>query len=130
KLKADDLIRAVDRMLNSRVSLVGYGTLKQMQPYDLIDRAIHLNDLPDACKVPLSVPLSGLPEATYVTVVSEDDPFKAKISKLNSGLRIASEKKYGEFCTIGGTVVDAGSRYEALFPSGTSHFLEKLAFTV
>ncbi|KRY36080.1 Mitochondrial-processing peptidase subunit alpha [Trichinella spiralis] len=89
----------------------------------------HLNDLPDACKVPLSVPLSGLPEATYVTVVSEDDPFKAKISKLNSGLRIASEKKYGEFCTIGGTVVDAGSRYEALFPSGTSHFLEKLAFT-
>ncbi|KRZ93717.1 Mitochondrial-processing peptidase subunit alpha [Trichinella sp. T8] len=88
----------------------------------------HLNDLPDACKVPLSVPLSGLPEATYVTVVSEDDPFKAKISKLNSGLRIASEKKYGEFCTIG-AVVDAGSRYEALFPSGTSHFLEKLAFT-
>ncbi|KRY86134.1 Mitochondrial-processing peptidase subunit alpha [Trichinella pseudospiralis] len=88
----------------------------------------HLNDLPDACKVPLSVPLSGLPEASYVTVVSEEDPFKAEITKFNSGLRIASERKYGEFCTIG-AVVDAGSRYEALFPSGTSHFLEKLAFT-
>ncbi|KRX42918.1 Mitochondrial-processing peptidase subunit alpha [Trichinella murrelli] len=45
KLKADDLIRAVDRMLNSRVSLVGYGTLKQMQAYDLIDRAIVNRDL-------------------------------------------------------------------------------------
>ncbi|KRX20317.1 Mitochondrial-processing peptidase subunit alpha [Trichinella nelsoni] len=45
KLKANDLIRAVDRMLNSRVSLVGYGTLKQMQAYDLIDRAIVNRDL-------------------------------------------------------------------------------------
>ena len=33
------------------------------------------------------------------------------------------------FCILA-VVIDSGSRYEVNFPSGISHFLEKLAFSV
>lgn len=46
-----------------------------------------------------------------------------------NGLRVASENRFGEFCTVG-VVIDSGSRYEVAYPSGISHFLEKLAFNV
>lgn len=42
---------------------------------------------------------------------------------------MASENRFGEFCTVG-VVIDSGSRYEVAYPSGISHFLEKLAFNV
>lgn len=69
-----------------------------------------------------------------------------RVTTLSNGLRIASENRYGQFCTIGGendslksvlgnyiaflVVVDSGCRYEVAYPSGVSHFLEKLAFHV
>ena len=56
---------------------------------------------------------------------------------------MASEQKFGQFCTVG-VAIDSGSRYasgsalvyiikdlcryEVAFPSGISHYLEKLAF--
>ena len=46
---------------------------------------------------------------------------------LENGVRVASEPKYGQFCTVG-VCIDSGSRYEVAYPSGVSHFLEKLAF--
>lgn len=46
---------------------------------------------------------------------------------MENGLRIASENKFGQFCTVG-VLIDSGSRYEVAYPSGISHFLEKLAF--
>ena len=50
-----------------------------------------------------------------------------QVTVLSNGLRVASQPKFGQFCTIGVTI-DSGSRYEVSFPSGISHFLEKLAF--
>lgn len=40
---------------------------------------------------------------------------------------MASENRFGQFCTVG-VVIDSGPRYEVAYPSGISHFLEKLAF--
>ena len=52
-----------------------------------------------------------------------------QVTVLDNGLRVASENKFGEFCTVG-VLVDSGSRYEVNYPSGINHFLEKLAFCV
>jgi len=49
------------------------------------------------------------------------------VSRLPNGLRVASEPKFGKFCTVG-VAIDSGSRYEVAFPSGVSHFIDKLAF--
>lgn len=79
--------------------------------------------------VPLSESLPGLPGASYAEVPKNADPYETKISTLENGLRVATAPHFGEFCTIG-VLIDAGSRYEAGFPNGVSHFLEKLAFNV
>ena len=50
------------------------------------------------------------------------------MTTLSNGLRVASQKKFGQFCTVG-VAIDSGSRYESLYPSGVSHFIEKLAFS-
>ena len=50
-----------------------------------------------------------------------------QVTTLSNGLRVATEAKFGQFCTVG-VVIDSGSRYEVAHPSGISHFLEKLAF--
>jgi hypothetical protein len=55
--------------------------------------------------------------------------FDTHVSKLENGLRVASEKLFGEFCTVG-VIIDAGPRYESSFINGTTHFLEKLSFNV
>ena len=49
------------------------------------------------------------------------------VSRLPNGLRVASEPKFGKFCTVG-VAIDCGSRYEVAYPSGISHFIDKLAF--
>uniref|UniRef100_A0A914WZ74 Mitochondrial-processing peptidase subunit alpha n=1 Tax=Plectus sambesii TaxID=2011161 RepID=A0A914WZ74_9BILA len=77
-------------------------------------------------KIPLSQELPGLPKAVY-TRAPDTDPFATQITTLDNGLRIATEAHFGEYCTIG-VAIDAGSRYEIAYPSGISHFLEKLAF--
>ncbi|KAG8319691.1 hypothetical protein J6590_086315 [Homalodisca vitripennis] len=73
----------------------------------------------------LSTPLPGLPLAKYAS--HKEDNQSTQITVLPSGLKIASENRFGQFCTVG-VVIDSGSRYEVAFPSGISHFLEKLAF--
>uniref|UniRef100_A0A915P595 Alpha-MPP n=1 Tax=Meloidogyne floridensis TaxID=298350 RepID=A0A915P595_9BILA len=59
-------------------------------------------------------------------------------SVLDTGLRVASHSAYGQFCTIGGQLLNnhtilvaiaAGSRFEVYYPPGTSHFVEKLSFS-
>lgn len=49
------------------------------------------------------------------------------MTTLSNGLRVASENRFGQFCTIG-VVIDSGPRYEVAYPSGISHIIEKLAF--
>jgi len=77
---------------------------------------------PGAC---LSQPLPGLPSPTYISASKFNED--TKITVLDNGIRVASEKKFGQFCTVG-VAIDSGSRYEVAFPSGISHYLEKLAF--
>ncbi|XP_030382023.1 mitochondrial-processing peptidase subunit alpha [Scaptodrosophila lebanonensis] len=74
---------------------------------------------------PLTEPLPDLPEAIYAKPMAESAA--TKVTTLINGLRIASEPRYGQFCTVG-LVLDSGPRYEVAYPSGVSHFLEKLAF--
>jgi len=72
----------------------------------------------------LSQPLPGLPQATYAT---SNNSSEARVTVLENGVRVASEQRFGQFCTVG-VAIDSGSRYEVAFPSGISHYLEKLAF--
>jgi processing peptidase subunit alpha len=86
----------------------------------------------------------------------KDQHHITQVTTLNNGLQVASENRFGQFCTVGGkhdlcskllykvitvitlylisrfftVVIDSGSRYEVAYPSGISHFLEKLAFNV
>lgn len=66
-----------------------------------------------------------MPEVEYARVKKEPD--ETKVTTLSNGLRVASENRFGQFCTIG-VVIESGSRFEIAYPSGMSHFLEKLAF--
>ncbi|XP_055343277.1 mitochondrial-processing peptidase subunit alpha-like [Paramacrobiotus metropolitanus] len=77
-------------------------------------------------EVPLSEALPGFPKPSFA-VVNERVQNQTRVTTLSNGLRVASQPKFGQFCTIG-TVIDAGSRYEVAYPSGISHFLEKVAF--
>ncbi|KFM72414.1 Mitochondrial-processing peptidase subunit alpha, partial [Stegodyphus mimosarum] len=73
----------------------------------------------------LSEPLPSAPKPIYAT--SENLNSETKVETLSNGLRVASQNKFGQSCTVG-VVIDSGSRYEVAYPSGISHFLEKLAF--
>ncbi|XP_072908421.1 mitochondrial-processing peptidase subunit alpha [Hemitrygon akajei] len=77
--------------------------------------------------IPLSTPLPNVPKPNYATA-GDHDKHETRITVLENGLRVASQDKFGQFCTVG-VLVNAGSRHEVKFPSGISHFLEKLAFS-
>ncbi|GAB1869375.1 Mitochondrial-processing peptidase subunit alpha [Camponotus japonicus] len=74
---------------------------------------------------PLTESIPNLPKPIYSTAKEEHQV--TKITVLPNGLKVASENRFGQFCTIG-VLIDSGPRYEAAYPSGISHFLEKLAF--
>jgi len=48
----------------------------------------------------MSEPLPGLPLIKYANV--EHFHTETKVTTLENGLRVASEKNYGQFCTVGG----------------------------
>ncbi|CAH1643539.1 unnamed protein product [Spodoptera littoralis] len=74
---------------------------------------------------PLSEPMPNLPPVAYAS--AETDDALTEVTVLSNGLRVASEKKFGQFCTAG-VVIDSGPRYEVAYPNGICHFLEKLSF--
>ncbi|XP_013106169.1 mitochondrial-processing peptidase subunit alpha [Stomoxys calcitrans] len=74
---------------------------------------------------PLTHPLPNLANVEYAKPLEESSA--TKVTVLPNGLRVASEPRFGQFCTVG-LVIDSGPRYEVAYPSGVSHFLEKLAF--
>lgn len=76
---------------------------------------------------PLTDPLPGSENVKYATVTSTRAG--SQVTTLPNGLRVASEQRFGQFCTVG-VVIDSGPRFEVAYPSGVSHFLEKLAFHV
>lgn len=51
-------------------------------------------------KVPLSESVTGLPKPIYAS--SSDIVHETKVTTLENGLRVASEPKFGNFCTVGG----------------------------
>ncbi|XP_057404581.1 mitochondrial-processing peptidase subunit alpha isoform X1 [Balaenoptera acutorostrata] len=77
--------------------------------------------------VPLSSPLPGVPKPVFATADGQEK-FETKVTTLENGLRVASQNKFGQFCTVG-ILINSGSRYEAKYLSGIAHFLEKLAFS-
>ncbi|XP_019612332.2 mitochondrial-processing peptidase subunit alpha [Rhinolophus sinicus] len=77
--------------------------------------------------IPLSCPLPGVPKPVFATVDGQEK-FETKVTTLENGLRVASQNKFGQFCTVG-ILINSGSRYEAKYLSGIAHFLEKLAFS-
>ncbi|XP_036332116.1 mitochondrial-processing peptidase subunit alpha [Rhagoletis pomonella] len=74
---------------------------------------------------PLTDAIPNLPEVEYARPLAESS--LTQVTTLANGLRVASEPRFGQFCTVG-LVIDSGPRYEVTYPSGVSHFLEKLAF--
>jgi len=50
-----------------------------------------------------------------------------QVTRLPSGLRVASQKTTDETITVG-VWIDAGSRFETKENNGTAHFLEHMAF--
>uniref|UniRef100_A0A2M4BJD2 Mitochondrial-processing peptidase subunit alpha n=1 Tax=Anopheles marajoara TaxID=58244 RepID=A0A2M4BJD2_9DIPT len=74
---------------------------------------------------PLSQPIPDLPPVEYARPGDQNNA--TQVTRLSNGLRVASENRFGQFCTVG-VVIDSGPRYELAYPSGISHFLEKLAF--
>lgn len=49
---------------------------------------------------PLTHPLPGLPTPIYAT--SKDKHHFTQVTTLSNGLQVASENRFGQFCTIGG----------------------------
>ena len=54
----------------------------------------------DITTVPLSKAPPGFPAPKYATV--DKQKHETKVTTLDNGLRVASENKYGQFCTVGG----------------------------
>lgn len=52
---------------------------------------------------PLSEPILNLPKPIYSTAKEEDQT--TQISVLSNGLRVASENRFGKFCTVGGKFI-------------------------
>ncbi|KPP61235.1 mitochondrial-processing peptidase subunit alpha-like, partial [Scleropages formosus] len=77
--------------------------------------------------VSLSTPLPGIPKPVFASVNGQEK-YETKITTLENGLTVASQNKFGQFCTVG-VLINSGSRHEAKYPSGIAHFLEKLAFS-
>uniref|UniRef100_A0AAQ5YBC0 Mitochondrial-processing peptidase subunit alpha n=1 Tax=Amphiprion ocellaris TaxID=80972 RepID=A0AAQ5YBC0_AMPOC len=77
--------------------------------------------------ISLSTPLPGIPKPVFASVDGQEK-YETKITTLENGLKVASQNKFGQFCTVG-ILVNSGSRHEAKYPSGIAHFLEKLAFS-
>lgn len=49
---------------------------------------------------PMNEPVKGLPKPIYANFKEEDQ--KTEVTVLPNGLRVASENRFGEFCTVGG----------------------------
>ena len=54
---------------------------------------------PAIAKISLENPVPDLPKATYV--IKPKIEAKTQVTTLSNGLRVASEPKFGQFCTVG-----------------------------
>lgn len=84
-------------MLHYRLNNIKWGGRHFSQDSDKSKQFVKSNvtSLP-----PLSEPMPNLPPVTYSLAKSEDAI--TEVTVLSNGLRVASEKKFGQFCTAGG----------------------------
>ncbi|ESO83893.1 hypothetical protein LOTGIDRAFT_222316 [Lottia gigantea] len=76
--------------------------------------------------VPLSQPLPNFNLPKYS--LADKQTYETNVTVLDNGLTVASQNyHFSQFCTVG-VAIDSGSRYEVSYPSGVTHFLQKLAF--
>ncbi|XP_048775964.2 mitochondrial-processing peptidase subunit alpha-like isoform X2 [Ostrea edulis] len=73
----------------------------------------------------LAHPLPNFPELKYA--VATNEAYDAPVTVLENGLTVASQKMFGHCCTLG-VLIKSGCRFEVAYPSGISHFIEKLGF--
>lgn len=52
---------------------------------------------------PLTEPIPGLPTPIYSTAKFQDN--ETQVTILSNGLKVASEKRFGQFCTVGGNLI-------------------------
>lgn len=48
----------------------------------------------------LSCPLPGVPRAVFAAAEGREQ-FETRVTVLENGLRVASQNKFGQFCTVG-----------------------------
>ncbi|XP_061713892.1 mitochondrial-processing peptidase subunit alpha [Cydia pomonella] len=113
----------VSRLFSMKNGLLKSGVRSFSQDVDKSAQALAKNSVTPL--PPLSDPMPNLPPVLYSTGKAED--CVTEVTTLSNGLRVASEKKFGQFCTAG-VVIDSGPRYEVAYPNGICHFLEKLSF--
>lgn len=53
--------------------------------------------------ISLSTPLQGLPRPVFASVDGQEK-YETKITTLENGLRVASQDKFGQFCTVGSKI--------------------------
>eukprot|EP00095_Tigriopus_kingsejongensis_P010365 maker-scaffold2236_size18378-snap-gene-0.7 protein:Tk10365 transcript:maker-scaffold2236_size18378-snap-gene-0.7-mRNA-1 annotation:"mitochondrial processing peptidase alpha" len=86
---------------------------------------------PPIHQIPLTEPLSTEAASAVSPASPEGRSTRPSepctVTTLANGIRVASQPHFGQFCTVG-VCIDSGSRFEVAYPSGISHFLEKLAF--
>lgn len=122
--------------LTNRIRLYTVQALRRKHTSNLNDslRTTSLSKCPEgnlfgiciksSCKFTCFV-FKGFPTTIFSDL--KNDKVETRVSVLGNGLRVASQNKFGQFCTVG-VVIDSGSRYEVNLTSGISHFLEKLAY--
>lgn len=49
---------------------------------------------------PMNEPVEGLPKPIYASLKEEHQV--TQVTTLSNGLKVASENRFGEFCTVGG----------------------------
>ena len=85
----------------------------------------------DPLQVSLDLEFPNIANFTYTRppkAATESGSGITQVTTLSNGLRVASEQKFGQFATVG-VCIDSGSRYEVAYPSGVSHFLEKISYS-
>lgn len=50
--------------------------------------------------ISLSAPLPGIPKALFASVDGQEK-YETRITTLENGLKVASQNKFGQFCTVG-----------------------------
>ena len=56
--------------------------------------------LPEICSIPLSQQVPWVPSPLYTNAT--EHTYDTHVTTLSNGLRVATESKFGQFCTIGG----------------------------